>query len=810
LNHHDDIKRHLQTLFEPGDVFEVRAPKTLQRRGSSFRATCSGYYTYDAIDKAAADIAELDDSGMAPGIYVTMNPVAEGLLARSINKLTPQAVSTTGDNDIVTRRWLVIDVDPVRPSNVSATDKELEYARQFAQRLIDESGWPEPMVIESGNGIHLYFRVDLPADDEEIIKERLKLIADAYDDDRCKVDRTMFNASRITKVAGTMARKGEHLVDVPGIEDRPHRPARVVSVPSEMEFIELSAAPKVTTTSHMPHTGGLDGSPEGTRQWLTDHGVTVKGEKQTSQGTLLYLEVCPVTGTVSESPSDIAVGVAHDGTLSYHNLHNRGVDTKWADVREVLDPKPVSQPEPEEGPTQLIPEWMPFPTDAFPEPICEYIKEAAKAQMLNEASIAVPMLASLAGAVNAARYVQVKPGWKEPCIVWSCIVMRSGDGKSHALDSAIEPLEEWETAENNRFDVDTRDYEQACALKPDEDHEEPRPIRRIMASDVTIEGLAALLADNHRGIFMPRDELAGWFGSFDRYARSAGGDRPFWLSAHGGRPHMIDRKTTKPMRIPSCAVSITGTIQPKIIEAMVSDQDRESGLMARMLVAYPPTPIQQWSEEFVPEAMKARVQAIFNFLLELDRVEYPDESSQPVIIPFSPAAKKTWIKWFNSAKFRQRESQTDDHAANWSKQIGYAARLALLFELVMRAEENTSGPYNALRLALAQHGGSVRREALKAAIRVMEWFVHESDRIFQRNNAPETTKELIKLKEWVERRGGRCTVREVYSSLRRYKGNKAQAEQDLEGMVTEGLGKWEFREREQGQSGRPSKEFMLS
>ncbi|MGC8625428.1 MAG: DUF3987 domain-containing protein [Phycisphaerae bacterium] len=46
----------------------------------------------------------------------------------------------------------------------------------------------------------------------------------------------------------------------------------------------------------------------------------------------------------------------------------------------------------------------------------------------------------------------------------------------------------------------------------------------ISTSDSTVEALASVLAENPRGVLLERDELQGWFASFDRYAKGSGGD----------------------------------------------------------------------------------------------------------------------------------------------------------------------------------------------------------------------------------------------------------------------------------------------
>jgi len=204
-----DVQRFLGLLFEPGDAFEVRAPKCRERRNSSYTSTVSGYFTSDGIDQASAAIIELDESNLAPGIYVTLNPVRPDLLARAANRLRTRAAETTADCDIAHRRWLLIDVDPVRPSGVSATDTELANARERAEAVRDfltALGWPAPVIAMSGNGYHLLYRIDLPAEDDGLLKAILTVLAGQFSDAAVAVDRSVHNPARIVKVIGTVSR----------------------------------------------------------------------------------------------------------------------------------------------------------------------------------------------------------------------------------------------------------------------------------------------------------------------------------------------------------------------------------------------------------------------------------------------------------------------------------------------------------------------------------------------------------------------------------------------------------------------------
>lgn len=349
-----EIAEHLRVLYQPGDVFEVRAPKCLERRGGSYTSTQSGYYAYDEIDTCAEHVAALDRSELAPGIYATINPVRPDLIARSANRIQAKARETTQDKDIVARRWLLIDADPVRPAGISATDTELEAARAAADRIAAELPWPSPIRVMSGNGYHLYYAVDLPADDDGLVQRVLAALADHYSTPAVAIDRSVFNPARITKIAGTMARKGDDLRGIAGVEDRPHRRAELIDVPEHVETVPRDALELVAGThaTPPPATGArLDGTVAGVRDWLESHGVTVKSERHTGDRTMLALTRCAVDPSIESSgASDICVCVSDGGVISYHNRHNRGVGMTWHDVREALEPARHARPGVDVGP----------------------------------------------------------------------------------------------------------------------------------------------------------------------------------------------------------------------------------------------------------------------------------------------------------------------------------------------------------------------------------------------------------------------------------------------------------------------------
>jgi P4 family phage/plasmid primase-like protien len=225
----EQIAEWLRILVEEGQVVELRAIK-VEGYGTS-RWTWSGFFDTDHIDELAE--AALQLTGRAEGVYFTLNPVNPELLARRCNKVDrAQEGDAACDLDVLKRRWLLIDADPQRVSGVSSTDAEREKAWEVVDRVRKElttNGWPAPVVADSGNGYHLLYRIDLPADDQGLVKRVLTALAARFDTNQVKIDQKVYNPGRIVKLYGTLARKGSNM------PERPHRTSQVLDVPEEVE-----------------------------------------------------------------------------------------------------------------------------------------------------------------------------------------------------------------------------------------------------------------------------------------------------------------------------------------------------------------------------------------------------------------------------------------------------------------------------------------------------------------------------------------------------------------------------------------------
>jgi len=226
----DEIGRALGVLVAPGAAFEIRILDA-HRPGRNWRPkTTYGYFDDPARVAPALAALRLD---AAKGFYVTLNPIDPTLLARSYNRFAEAKTnSTTSDKHILSRRWLLVDFDSVRPADISSSDEEKEAAHvkcREAYEVLRSAGWPSPVVADSGNGYHLLYRLDLPTDDDRV-KGCLEALDLRFSSPAVDIDTTVFNPSRIVKLYGTRAMKGDDCAEL----GRPHRMSRLLHVPDHL------------------------------------------------------------------------------------------------------------------------------------------------------------------------------------------------------------------------------------------------------------------------------------------------------------------------------------------------------------------------------------------------------------------------------------------------------------------------------------------------------------------------------------------------------------------------------------------------
>jgi hypothetical protein len=219
----------IQTLIAIGQVFEVRA-LGVQGYGNRSENWC-GFFQYDGSN-ASFIVNEICKLNTATGIYITINPVTQELLALGYNKMGPsKSGASTGDKDILARRYLPVDVDPCRKAGTSTTESQTKLAYSVTGEIfhyMKAEGFGEPIAAFSGNGYHLLYPINEPVDDNGLVQHCLQSLAQRFDTDTVKVDCAVHNPARIMRLYGTVARKGD---EVPQLQIH-HRLSQIISVPT--------------------------------------------------------------------------------------------------------------------------------------------------------------------------------------------------------------------------------------------------------------------------------------------------------------------------------------------------------------------------------------------------------------------------------------------------------------------------------------------------------------------------------------------------------------------------------------------------
>jgi hypothetical protein len=462
--------------------------------------------------------------------------------------------------------------------------------------------------------------------------------------------------------------------------------------------------------------------------------------------------------------------------------------------------------------------YRPFPVDALPEPLSSFVLEAAAAIGCDEAYLGLPALTAAGAAIGTTRRLGLKAGYAAPPILWSVIVGESGTAKTPALNAVLDPVREHEgrLREEHRLELDEYEvglevYEKARAAwrsSKASDEDPPRKPaepagRRALVVDSTVEALAVVMADNGRGLLLARDELAGWLGSFDRYAGKSGGgsDESFFLSAYNGIPHDVDRRTggRRTIHVRQAALSITGGIQPAVLRRALGAERRESGLLARLLLAAPPPRPQKWTEAEVSIFTR---QAYSDLLARLYALQ-PDLDAQgreaARLVRLSPEARRLWID-FHDLHADELAEHVGDLAAAWSKLRDTCARIALIL--------------HEARIAAGEKIDELEVDAncMQRAIVLVEWAKHEVVRVYRILGESDVDRSARhadeKLVSWIRRREGSATAREVVTGCR-WIQTSDDAKAALDRLEAAGAGRWEDRPAGD-RGGKPTRQFTLT
>jgi hypothetical protein len=455
--------------------------------------------------------------------------------------------------------------------------------------------------------------------------------------------------------------------------------------------------------------------------------------------------------------------------------------------------------------------WMPFPVETLPPTVQRVVQEIATATNTDSATAAAFALGTLAGAIGNSRALQLNESWLVPSILWVGVIATSGSGKSPVLAFVTKPIEDAEAqlAKDNKqrmqeYEEATLQYEAALrewrnnrsGRPPEKPTPPPQP--RLLTMDTTLEAVGVLLSQSPRGLLMARDELAEWFDC-TRYKNSCT-DAAGWNRCFDGLPLFVDRINRERLAIPRASVSVVGGIQPAVLRQFVGNvYVSDGGMLPRMLLLAPPTRPRRWNSG-VSKSVQAKWATFVESLLALQMCDGKNGPA-PVLLTMSAEAEKVWAEWYNTmGDAIEAANLTHDFklASFLSKLQGTAARIALVLHLARWAD------------GVDGDASTVSAESMRNALQIAYWWRNELSRVLEYLLTDEMRAAELAVLEWVRKRGGQVTVRDLYShGPRQFRGKPDEAEAVLSKLARLGYGTLETEPASQ-KGGRPKHVFRLA
>lgn len=304
--------------------------------------TASGYFT-DPKTLIEAIKPYTNDHN----IYFTLNRINPACYGREQrDRILQRVKNTTTDAEVLTRDFVLVDLDAKRLSGVCSTKEEAIKAHEKGQevyKFLLDNGFYEPIVVFSSSGIHLYLRCALLNNEEntKLVKRFLNALSMLFSDEYVDCDTSVFNPARISRLPGSYSCKGAN-----NDPTRPQRMCRFLKVPDEVKVNEREYFEKIASLypeeSSVP-TRDTHYSTEkfDLEAFLNQHGIGVKRIENVAGGKKYVLEHCIFND--QHRGRDAVIFQRDSGAIAYHCFHASCSHYTWKDARIKLDPTAYSR-----------------------------------------------------------------------------------------------------------------------------------------------------------------------------------------------------------------------------------------------------------------------------------------------------------------------------------------------------------------------------------------------------------------------------------------------------------------------------------
>lgn len=735
------VAQFIQIAMAVGRVFEIRF---IGANGNP-RHIWSGFFQFDGQNETEIAEAILRQAPLASGIYVTVNPVRQECLALANHTIKPLGSGmATSDARILSYNSLFIDFDAEREAGISATENQKQAAVNLAYRVFQHlktaEHWPDPLIVDSGNGVHLWYRVDLPTSDAGLITRVLEALSFRFDEPGAKVDTVVGNPSRVARLPGTMARKGDEVRHLGII----HRQSKIIYAPKNLALVSREQLLKVAEMCPSKEAVQDAQPAEWFEAWRKTNLPNLGAPTKVSSNYTLWRIDCPWN---SAHGRDAYLMQYADGGIAAGCHHGSCSEKDWPALRQLLEPgytpsqhQPPTPPgspgewgEPE--PLSLDEHYPIPPIDLalIPEWILAFILDIADLMQAPIAYLMAALFPIVSGVVGRKAFVRPKrfdTTWVEVLVIWSASIGAASTLKTPSEQRLFAPVENLDKQAHREHEAKLKGWQQANAkaLKTKDKLEKKqtkgalssieetqlqeaeadlqaaeatKPVcRRILVGNVTMAALQVILAENPQGILQKRDELSGFLARLQTW--EAQEERAFILECFNGKNYVpFDRIGRGKIVAETLCMSIFGGIQPvKLRQLVLNDigAGGTDGLLPRFQVLLIGTPPERW--EYVDRPHDATAETRYETFIsnlhqwqpaaQATELGYQLTSDGIPVFRFDPEAQRVFEEWYKELNrlLPHVEREHSALAEHFGKYRGLMPKLALLLHIIEHEAKN--------------------------------------------------------------------------------------------------------------------------
>ena len=237
------------------------------------------------------------------------------------------------------------------------------------------------------------------------------------------------------------------------------------------------------------------------------------------------------------------------------------------------------------------PSYLPaFPVNALPDAVKAFVVALADSLEVAPDMTATFALGALSASLIGKLQVQPKQDWREPPILYVCIVADAGQRKSPALKQVFAPIYQIEIQEREEWkrECDRIDAHNAELEKGDPKEEKP-PCPRFVMGDVTPEKLSEVLAEaENTRLACVSDEASVLEMASGTY--SARPNLDVYLKGWDQSTLIVDRKMSGSLFVKAPSLAMVQCAQRIVFDNLARHPElRGKGLLPRFLFSVPPS-----------------------------------------------------------------------------------------------------------------------------------------------------------------------------------------------------------------------------